>query len=128
MKNLIRILFLFPTFIIAQSNQTFQAKLIDYTKEKIPAYCGYSIAYGVLKFEIQENTQNLKKGDVIFIVQICPREKMEEIGNYLNNQIYNLAIGNEADEKFSTIGSYICEKNYPNDKPNKFWRGGVRKQ
>jgi hypothetical protein len=54
--------------------------LTEYSKEN-PAYCGYQVAYGVLKFELQESTVNFKKGEIIFIVQ-SSREIMEIVGEY----------------------------------------------
>jgi len=54
----------FPTVVIGQSCRV---KLIDYSENKMPAYCGYEIAYGILKLELQEACSNLKKGDTIFL-------------------------------------------------------------
>jgi hypothetical protein len=68
------------------------------------------------------------KGDIVFVVQKCPREIMElSVREYENNKIYYLSIGSEADEKFSEIGYAECEKFYPKDKPKKFWYGGIKK-
>jgi hypothetical protein len=127
MKNLFCILLLITNLLSAQ---TYKAKLIDFNSEKIPAYCGYRIAYGVLKFEMQEDAKNFKKGEVIFVVQKCPREQMLDIAKtemYENNKVYNLSIGNEADKEFTKIGFEVCETNYPKDKPIKFWFGHIEK-
>lgn len=127
MKNIILFLFLFPLFVPAQTKKPILSKLVEYSKEKTPAYCGYQVEYGVLKFELQESAENFKKGDLIFIVQKCPREIMEiSVGEYENNKIYNLSIGSEADEKFSEIGKAECEEFYPKDEPKSFWFGGVK--
>ncbi len=127
MKYLISILLLFPSFIIAQ---TYNAKLIDYTDDKTPAYCGYSIAYGILKLELQENIKNLKKGDTIFVFQECPREAMEmSVGKYINYQLYSLTLLDEINENSSQFGIAlrIYKKDYPNDKPKNFWQGMLGK-
>lgn len=128
MKNVIIILFLFPLFISAQISKPILSKLIDYSKEKTPAYCGYQVEYGVLKFELQESSGNFKKGDTIFIVQKCPREIMEKsIGEYENNKIYNLTIGSEANKSFTENADEECRQFYPKDYPKKFWNGSVTK-
>jgi hypothetical protein len=128
MKNIIIILCLFPLYISAQISKPILSKLIDYSKEKTPAYCGYQVEYGVLKFELQESGGNFKKGDVIFIVQKCPRETMEmSAGEYENNKIYLLSIGSAANKPYSESGYEICKLFYPKDNPKVFWYGGVKK-
>lgn len=127
MKYILLVLCLLPLYVSAQVEKPILSKLLEYSKEKTPAYCGYSVAYGVLKFKLQESTENFKKGDIIFIIQKCPREIMEmSVGDYENNKIYNLFIGSEASEKFSEIGYAECEKFYPKDNPKKFWYGGIK--
>ena len=127
MKNIILILFLFPSYVSAQTMKPILSKLIEYSKEKTPAYCGYQKAYGVLKFELQESVGNFKKGDIIFIVQECPREDMEmSVGEYENNKVYPLLIRSAANGKSSEIGQSVCEKFYPKEKPKKFWCGGMK--
>jgi len=129
MKNIILVLFFLSLSVCAQTEKTILSKLIDYSTEKTPAYCGYQIAYGVLKFELQESTEKLNKGDIVFVVQQCPREQMEMVGGeYENNKTYDLFIGNEADKKYTSIGKWQCEKFYPKDKPKKFWYGRIIKK
>ncbi|SRR5690606_6247769 len=126
MKNITLILFFLSLPVCAQTEKTIISKLIDYSKEKTPAYCGYQIEYGVLKFELQESNANFKKGDIVFIIQQCPREQMEMgVGEYINDEIYNLFIGSEADENYTDIGEWANEKFYPQEKPKKFWYGRV---
>jgi hypothetical protein len=127
MKNIILILFLFPLYISGQISKPILSKLIDYSIEKTPAYCGYQVEYGVLKFELQENSENFKKGDVIFVVQKCPREIMEKsVGQYENNKIYNLYIGSVASKPFSENGYELCAKFYAKANPERFWYGNVK--
>lgn len=127
MKNIILVLCLLPLYVSSQISKPILSKLIEYSKEKTPAYCGYSVAYGVLKFELQESAENFKKGDIVFIVQKCPREIMEmSVAEYENNKIYYLSIGSEADEKYSEIGYAECKEFYPKEKPKKFWYGGIK--
>ena len=128
MKNIIIILFFFPLYISAQISKPILSKLIDYSKEKTPAYCGYQVEYGVLKFELQESGGNFKKGDVIFIVQKCPRETMEmSSGEYENNKIYLLSIGSASNKLYSENGFEICKLFYRKDNPKVFWNGEVKK-
>ena len=101
MKKLIIVFLLFPILVFSQT-ETIKAKLIDYSKSKIPSYCGYQKEWGIFKFEITENKTNFKKGDIIFTITVCPREFMEqnlEISNYINNQIYLVTLGAMIDEK-----------------------------
>lgn len=129
MKKITSILFFLSLSVFAQTEKTTLSKLIDYSREKTPAYCGYQIVYGVLKFELQERIGNLKKGDIVYIVQQCPREQMEmSVGEYKNNKTYDLFIGSEADKNYTDIGKWKCEKFYPKDKPKKFWVGRVVKK
>ena len=124
MKNLIFIFFVIPDLTIAQT-KTFKATLVDYSKDKIPAYCGYQIARTTLKFELSENVHTLKRGDKILVVLTCPREMGME--NYVNNQEYFLTIGKEIKNKESgKIGLKIFYK-YENEKFSRFWFGGFKK-
>ena len=129
MKNFKLFIFLFPLFVSAQNIKPILSKLVDYSKEKIPTYCGYQTEYGVLKFELLESAGNFRKGDLIFIFQQCPREVMEDtVIEYENNQTYNLFIGKETDKKNYSYAIEICRKFYPKDKPKKFWVGGISKK
>jgi hypothetical protein len=128
MKKNILIIFLFPLFVFAQTPKPIFSKLIDYSNEKTPVHCGYKIVYGVLKFELQEDMENFKKGDVVFIIQQCPKEIMEmSVGEYRNNHFYFLSVGSETNKKYSEIGYSECKEFYPNDNPKKFWYGAVIK-
>ncbi|HEX8014311.1 MAG TPA: hypothetical protein VF465_03690 [Flavobacterium sp.] len=120
MKRLMYIMLIIPNLFFAQ---IYRAKLIDYDASKTPAYCGYQKSYGVLKFELQEKS---KKGEVVFIVQECPRELMEKVGKYKNDSIYHVSIGNQVDKKLSKIGMEICQKDYPKDKTKIFWLGFIK--
>lgn len=120
MKRILYIILIIPNLFFAQ---VYRAKLIDYDANKTPAYCSYEKSYGVLKFELQE--KNHQKGEVVFIVQECPRELMEKVGKYKNDSIYSLTIQNKADKKLSKIGLEICKKDYPKDKTNIFWFGFI---
>jgi len=94
--NKLIILFIFiPLFSIGQT-QTLKVELIDYTKDKIPAYCGYQTEWGILKFKVFESTENFEKGQIIFGIFQCPRETMKSVfkaKNYINNREYLLTIG-----------------------------------
>lgn len=111
---------LIPNLFFAQ---IYRAKLIDYDASKTPAYCGYQKSYGVLKFELQEKSI---KGEVVFILQECPRELMEKIGKYRNDSIYSVSIGNQVDKKLNKIGMEICQKKYPKNKTKIFWFGYIK--
>ncbi|AWA30976.1 hypothetical protein HYN48_13300 [Flavobacterium magnum] len=120
MKRLLYILLVFPNLFFAQ---VYRAKLVDYDASKIPAYCGYQKSYGVLKFELQEKS---RKGEVVFIVQECPRELMEKVGEYKNDSIYSVSIGDQVNKKLREIGIEICKRNYPKDKTKIFWVGFIK--
>ena len=129
MKKFTSILLFLSLSVFAQTEKTILSKLIDYSQEKTPAGCGYQIAYGVLKFELQESIGSFKKGNIVFIVQECPREQMKmSVGEYENNKNYDLFIGSEANKKYTDIGKWQCEKFYPKDKQKKFWYGRTIKK
>lgn len=121
MKLLKYFIIIIPNLLFSQ---IYRAKLVDYDESKTPTYCGYKSSYGVLKFELQEKSK--KKGEVVFIIQKCPRELMEKVGKYKNDSIYFVSIGNQVDEKLSKIGMKICRKNYPKDKTKIFWVGFIK--
>ncbi|MBB4803755.1 hypothetical protein HNP37_003830 [Flavobacterium nitrogenifigens] len=116
----IAIIILIPNLFFAQ---IYKAKLIDYNTSKTPAYCSSQKSYGLLKFELQEKSHI--KGEVVFIIQECPRELMDKVGKYKNDSIYTIKIENQADKKLSKIGSEICKRDYPKDKTNRFWLGYI---
>lgn len=103
-----------------------KVKLVDYSENKIPAYCGY-IAYATtLKFELLEDFDTLKKGQNILVIIACPREF--GIENYINNQTYTLTIygDSEEDRKHKNYGWSIWYK-YDNEKLPKFWSKELKK-
>ena len=114
------IMLIIPNLFFAQ---IYRAKLVDYNASKIPAYCGYQKSYGVLKSELQQKSH--LKGEVVFLVQECPRELMEKLDQYKNDSIYSVTIGNQADKKLTKIGMEICRKYYPKDKTKIFWFGFI---
>ena len=72
------------------------AELVDYSADKIPADCGYQTEWGILKFRVIENGKKLNKDELISVLIMCPREKLEqEIGikNLKNGSDYNIKIG-----------------------------------
>ena len=107
--------FLIPKFYC---QEVLKAQLIDYTKNKIPAHCGYLKQYGLLKLVLLENSKNLKSGDTIFISQMCPRELMENyVGEYTNNNIYKLNLGenvNKSEFQSTKDFSYVRYANKTN--------------
>lgn len=119
MKKLIYIMLIIPNLFFAQ----IRAKLVDYDASKTPAYCSNQKSYGVLKFELQE--KNRQKGEVAFILQECPRELMEKVGQYKNDSIYFVTFGNKVDKKLIKIAKKICQKDYPKDDTNIFWFGFI---
>ncbi len=91
---------LLPILTIAQTN-TIQAELIDYSSEKIPAYCGYQTEWGILKFKITKSINDLKSEQNILVLFQCPRETMENnvgIDFYKNNQEYLITIGEKIEK------------------------------
>ena len=124
------LIFIFLAFSQAPQNKEIivRVKLLDYTESKMPAYCGYQVAYAVLKLQIAENIAPFKDRDTIFIIQECPRETMEkEVGKYINNQEYKLVTtGKEVERTLFARALRICDKEYSNDKPKKIFGGIIR--
>ncbi len=97
MGKLIMLFILLPILTIAQT-KTIEAELIDFSPEKIPAYCGYQTEWGILKFKISKSINDLKKDQIILVSFQCPRETMENnigISAYKNHQEYLITIGNK---------------------------------
>jgi hypothetical protein len=104
MKHLLFFIFIIPIIAFGQTNLKLKVKLIDFSEDKIPAYCGY-IAYATtLKFELIENYATLKKGQEILLIICCPRDF--GIENYINQQAYDLTIfgDSEQDKKHKNYG------------------------
>ncbi|MCU7615986.1 hypothetical protein NZ698_02150 [Chryseobacterium sp. PBS4-4] len=117
-------LFLFSFLPRFYSQEVVKAQLIDYTKNKIPAYCGYSEQYGLLKLLMLEDSEELKSGDTIFIFHPCPRELMQKyVGEYTNNSIYKLNLGEKVDKsEFQSIKS-LSYTRYMNKTNNNLYQG-----
>ena len=96
MKKVLYLFLLIPILVIGQT-KTIKAELFDFTKDKIPAYCGYQKEWGILKFKILESTNEFRKGDFIFAFFACPREYIEKIGpeNFINFKECLLTIGSQ---------------------------------
>ena len=123
MRFIILILLFIPFISIAQ-NRTIQAKLIDFSEKKIPAYCGYQIARTILKFKLIEKTKYSKKGDTILVLITCPREK--GIKNYVNEKSYFLALGNRVNKKDFTKYKLSVFNKYENENLLMFWFRGFK--
>jgi len=99
MKIIIKFLLIliFSLFNVAKAQMIkVTGQLIEYTEDKIPAYCGYQIEYGILKIKLENDVSHFKAEDTILIFQTCPRETMErEVGHYSNGKKYLLEIGKE---------------------------------
>lgn len=124
MKLSFVIFFLFSFLPKFFSQEVVKAQLIDYTKKKIPVYCGYSTQYGLLKLVLIENSKKLKSGDTIFISHTCPRELMERyVGEYKNNNIYKLNLGEKVNKsEFQSI-KYLSYTRYMNKTNNNLYYG-----
>ena len=75
-----------------------KVELIDFSVDKIPADCGYQTEWGILKFRVIEEAKNLNKNELISVLIMCPRERLErEIGikNLKNGSEYYIQIGKE---------------------------------
>ena len=118
MNKLLLFFVLLPILTIAQTG-TIHAELIDYSSDKIPAYCGYQTEWGVLKFRIVKSNNALKNKQVILVLFQCPRETMENnigIDFYKNNQEYIITIGDKIEKnKIPERVSVIYENNSEND-------------
>lgn len=99
-------------------------QLIDYSNDKTPAYCGYQIAYGLLKVKIDNDILGFKAGDTILIFQTCPREIMEqEVKQYINGNKYELKIGNEISKSDLEKARKVLKLNYPKEHLQKIYYG-----
>jgi hypothetical protein len=106
------------------SQEVVKAQLIDYKKNKIPAYCGYSKQYGLLKLALLENSKKLKSGDTIFIYHMCPRELMKEyVGEYTNNNIYKLNLGEKVNKSEFQSVKDLSYTRYTNKTNNNLYYG-----
>lgn len=128
MKLSIFILCLFSLLSKFYSQEIVKVQLIDYTKNKMPPYCGYSKQYGLLKLILLEKSKKLKSGDTLFIYQMCPRELMEEyVGEYKNDKIYKLNLGKKIKKnKFRDIKDFSFTR-YRNTTNNNFYYGLLEK-
>ena len=66
MSKLLIFFILIPLLTVAQTKNV-KAALMDYSVEKIPAYCGYKIEWGILKFKISTSTNDLKRDQIILV-------------------------------------------------------------
>ena len=78
MKKLLVFFIIIPFFTFSQT-QTLKVELVDYAKEKTPAYCGIFLKWGILKFKVVENLENFYRGQIIYGQLTCPREIMESL-------------------------------------------------
>lgn len=124
MKLSILILFLFSFIPKFNSQEVVKAQLIDYNKNKIPVYCGYSMQYGLLKLILIEKSKELKSGDTLFIYHTCPRELMKNhVGEYQNNNIYKLNLGEKIDKSEFKNVKDLSYTRYTNKTNNNFYYG-----
>jgi hypothetical protein len=98
MKKWLLILFLLPFLAVAQ-NKPLKVKLVDYSADKVPAYCGYQTEWGILKFRVKESSNGFKANEIILALFQCPRETMEKglgLDNYSSRKTYLLTLGERA--------------------------------
>ena len=121
MRYFVLTLLLIPTLILCKTSQSFKVKLIDYSTDKIPAYCGVIAFATTLKFELLENADPLKKGQNILVIIICPREL--GIEHYVNNHQYELTVyGNsKQDKKLIEEYPWTIFNKYENEKHPGLW-------
>ena len=121
MRHFTLILLLIPTLMFHKTSQSFKAKLIDYSTDKIPAYCGVFAFATTLKFELLENVDSLKEGQNILVIITCPRELGME--NYVNNHQYELTVyGNSKEErKLTDEYPWTIAYKYENEKLARLW-------
>ena len=127
MKHLIFLFLFIPLLTICQNNLTFKAQLIDYTPDKIPAYCGYFAFVTTLKFQLSENVDTLKKGQNIILLIMCPREKGMDL--YENEHEYYVTTYGESEEDKKEVSlAWSIVENYINEKIPKIWCKKLEKE
>ena len=123
MKFLLILIVLICSLGKAQTHKI-PVQLIDYSKDKTPAYCGYQTAYGILKVKLYKDFSPCKAGDTILIFQTCPREIMErEVKQYVNDNKYELVIENEISKLDLAEARKAIKLNYPKDNSRKIYYG-----
>jgi hypothetical protein len=116
MRYIILLLVLFPSLSFSQITK---AKLIDFSEDKIPAFCGYQKAATTLKFVLTANFRSLKKGQNILVVITCPREF--GINNYGNDRVYSLTLFESKKEQKKIGDGWQIFYKYENEKLPRFW-------
>lgn len=120
MRHILLFSLFVPILVFGQTNGIVKAKLVDYSADKIPAYCGHLAFATTLKFELYQDYGTLKKGTEFLVIIACPRAF--GIENYMNNHVYTLTIYGDSDEdrKHKNYGwSIWCT--YENEKLPTVW-------
>lgn len=110
---------LFDKESVAQNKYTCKVKLIEYSSNKLPPYCGYFAFATTLKFELMDSINQYKKGQKILVIITCPRELGEKI--YVNNQQYILTFCNDKERKKQEKYGWSIFYTYKKEKLPTFW-------
>jgi hypothetical protein len=116
---------LVPIISLGQKSGFMKVKLIDYSEDKIPGYCGHMAFATTLKFKLINDFESLKSGQDILVIIARPREFGVE--NYINNQIYRLKIyGNSEEDGMHKNSSWSIWYKYTDKLPT-FWSKELKK-
>ncbi len=127
MKGQFLILLIFVSFIsCGQTSQILKVKLIDYTPDKIPAFCGVIAWATTLKFEIISENANFKKGQQILVIFCCPREMGDTM--FVNKQDYLITTcGSSKEDKELTEYDWTIFYKYEKESLQRFWNKSLEK-
>jgi hypothetical protein len=125
MRNLLMLFIFVPIISLGQKSGFMKVKLIDFSEDKIPAYCGHMAFATTLKFRLINDFDSLKSGQDILVIIPCPREF--GIENFINNQIYRLKIyGNSKEDNINQNSSWTIWYRYTDKLPT-FWLKELKK-
>ena len=127
MRIRIFILLIFlPFFSFGQTSQTLKVKLVDYSPDKIPAFCGDIAFATTLKFEIIFDNDNFKKGEQVLVIFSCPREMGDKM--FVNNKDYLLTTyGNSKEDKKNTEYGWTIFYKYEKENLPRLWGKNLEK-
>lgn len=130
MKNCLLTLIFIPFLVLSQDGPI-EVQLTDYSADKIPADCGYQTEWGILKFRLNEPTEDLKIGETIFVLFQCPRETIGVkigLGNFINGNSYFLTLGEKVERTESPLNTTELFTDSQKDYLPLYWMTEVEKK
>ena len=129
MTKLLFILLILPFLSLSQNNKLYSVKLISYKAENVEIKSNDSdiSTYEVdntFQFILMENTKYFKRGDLIYVILNCQKEKSRK--DKLENLDFFISIGDNQENKLNNNQGWIVfYKNKKKDYVN-LWCGYIR--